>query len=110
MLRAIDLLGSQGARVVLLTSAHVNHRSNEGFRVMPDSDPKRIDRFNEIVRQAVSMRPGVASVFEFGAWVATQPGGEFGPNIREDGVHYLKQFAPAIGEWVGTRIAQLVHQ
>jgi hypothetical protein len=75
---------------------------------MPDSDPKRIDRFNQLLRQAASLRPGVATVFEFGAFVATQPGGEFGSNIREDGVHYLKQFAPAIGAWIGPRIADLV--
>ena len=50
----------------------------------------------------------VAAIIAVIAFVAAQPGGEFGPNIREDGVHYLKDFAPAIGAWIGPRIEQLV--
>jgi hypothetical protein len=105
MLRAIDLLGSDGARVVLVTSAHVQHHNVQGFLVMPDSDPVRIDRFNKILRQAAAMRPGVASVVEFGAWIRSQPGGEYGKTVRDDGVHYLPSFDSTIGDWLGPRVA-----
>jgi len=107
LLRAVDLLGSDGARVVLLTSAHVHHLSEQGFVLMPDSDPKRIDAFNKLLRRAAAMRPGVATVLEFVEWVEKQPGGEYSPNVREDGVHYLPQFGPAIGGFIGPRIADL---
>ena len=107
MLRAIDLLGSDGARVVLVTSANVQHRNVQGFLVMPDSDPVRMDRFNEILRQAAAMRPGVASVIEFGAWIRSQPGGEFAPNVRVDGVHYLPAFDHTLGAWLGPEIAKV---
>jgi hypothetical protein len=105
MLRAIDLLGSDGARVVLVTSAYVQHHDVQGFTVMPDSDPTRIDRFNKVLREAAAMRPGVASVVEFGAWVHAQPGGDFAKNIRADGVHYLPSFGPEIGAWLGPQVA-----
>jgi hypothetical protein len=107
MLRAIDLLGSDGARVVLITSADVQHRNVQGYVVMPDSDPKRIDRFNQILRQAAAMRPGVASVVEFGAWIRSQPGGQYAKNVRIDGVHYLPAFDPTIGNWLGPEVAKV---
>jgi hypothetical protein len=107
VLRAIDLLGSDGARVVLVTSAHVRHLNQQGFEVMPDSDPARIDRFNKILRQAAAQRPGVAGVVEFGAWVHSQPGGEFAPDVRSDGVHYLPGFDAALGDWLGPAVAQV---
>jgi hypothetical protein len=72
---------------------------------MPDSDPARIDRFNKILREAAAMRPGVASVVEFGAWIHSQPGGDFASNVRADGVHYLPSFGSAIGAWLGPEVA-----
>jgi hypothetical protein len=105
MLRAIDLLGSDGARVVLVTSADVQHRNVQGYVVMPDSDPVRITRFNKVLREAAAMRPGVASVVDFGAWIRSQPGGQFADDVRIDGVHYLPAFDAAIGDWLGPRVA-----
>jgi hypothetical protein len=90
-----------------LTSAYVEHRDVQGYRVMPDSDPARIDRFNKILRQAAAMRPGVASVVEFGAWIHSQPGGDFAKNVRADGVHYLPSFAPQIGAWLGAQVTSV---
>lgn len=110
MLRAIDLLGSDGARVVLVTSAHVRHGAAQGFSNLRESDPARIDRFNQLLREAAKRRRGVATVVDFGEWVASQPGGEFSEAFRSDGVHYDASFGPAIGEWLGPRLVDVAHR
>ena len=101
---AIDLLGSQGAKVVLLTFPHVEAGRALGFSLLPESDPARMDRFNELLRQAASLRPGVASIIDFQAWQATQPGGEMDAARRPDGIHYTDAYLPEIGKWLGPKI------
>ena len=57
MLSAIDVLAKQGAHVVLLTYPHVEAGSDQGFQGLPESDPARVDRLNQIIRDAASRRP-----------------------------------------------------
>jgi hypothetical protein len=104
---AIDLLGSQGAKVVLLTFPRVEAGRALGFSLLPESDPARMDRFNELLRQAASLRPGVASIIDFQAWQTTQPGGEMDAARRPDGIHYTDAYLPEIGKWLGPKIAAI---
>lgn len=104
---AIDLLGSQGAKVVLLTFPRVEAGRAQGYSLLPESDPNRMNRFNELLRQAASLRPGVASVIDFQAWQATEPGGEMDPGRRPDGIHYTDEYVPEIGKWLGPKIVAI---
>jgi peptidoglycan/LPS O-acetylase OafA/YrhL/lysophospholipase L1-like esterase len=107
LLTTVDLLGSQGASVVLLTYPHFEAGRDQGYVDLPESDPARVDRLNEIMREVASLRPGVVTVVEFQAWLAARPGGELDPAIREDGLHFYDSFAPTIAEWLAPQLVDL---
>jgi len=104
LLSAIDTLSSRGASVVLLTYPHVEAGQSQGFSGLPESDPARIDRANELIREAAAQRPGVATVVDFGGWLAQQPGGELDTAKRSDGVHFTDEFVPQIGSWLAPQV------
>jgi peptidoglycan/LPS O-acetylase OafA/YrhL len=106
-LLAIDVLGSDGASVVVLTQPHIEAGLNQGFTGLPESDPARTDRLNEILREAVSLRPGVATLIDLQAWLAAQPGGEVDPAKRPDGVHFTDEYSPEIGAWLGPQLVDV---
>jgi peptidoglycan/LPS O-acetylase OafA/YrhL/lysophospholipase L1-like esterase len=107
MLAAIDLLGSKGATVVLLTYPHFQAGRDQGYVDLPESDPARVDRLNAIMAEAAGLRPGVVSVVDFQGWLAARPGGEHDPAIREDGLHFYDSFGPVIAEWLAPQILEL---
>ena len=104
LLSAIDVLGSRGANVVLMTYPRIESGRGQGFSGLPESDPARIDRLNELIREAAALRPGVATVVEFGEFVAGQPGGGLDPSIRSDGVHLTEAFMPVVGAWMAPQV------
>jgi peptidoglycan/LPS O-acetylase OafA/YrhL len=109
VLSAIDALGRQGATVVLLTYPHFEAGRDQGFSGLPESDPARVDRLNAILRDAVSRRPGVATLVDLQGWLAQQPGGELDPAKRDDGLHFTDAYVPAIGAWLGPQLAAIAH-
>ena len=106
---AIDVLGSSGASVVVLTYPHFQHGADQGYMDLPESDPTRVDRLNEILRQAVALRPGVARIIDLQAWYASQPGGELDRSRRPDGLHFADGYAPMIGAWLGPQLLAIAH-
>jgi peptidoglycan/LPS O-acetylase OafA/YrhL/lysophospholipase L1-like esterase len=104
LLAAVDLLGSKGATVVLLTYPHFEAGRDQGYVDLPESDPARVDRLNAIMGEVVALRPGVATSIDFQAWLAARPGGEHDPAIREDGLHFYDSFAPTIAEWLAPQV------
>jgi hypothetical protein len=104
MLTAIDLLSSQGARVTLLTHHHIDVGASKGFTGLPESDPARIDRLNELLATAHELRPEVTSVVDAAGWVKSQPGGELDPNKLKDGLHYSDAYLLQIGAWLGPEL------
>jgi peptidoglycan/LPS O-acetylase OafA/YrhL len=107
MLSAIDTLAARGATVVLLTYPHFEAGRDQGYSDLPESDPARVDRLNEIMAEAVSLRPGVAVLVDFQAWLAAQPGGELDPAKRTDGLHFEDAFSVQIGQWLGPQLLEL---
>ncbi|MEZ5347584.1 MAG: acyltransferase family protein [Microthrixaceae bacterium] len=106
-LSAIDTLAARGANVVVLTYPHFEAGRDQGYSDLPESDPARVDRLNELLAEAVSMRPGVATLVDFQDWLAAQPGGELDPLKREDGLHFRDEYAPTIGAWLGPQLVDL---
>ena len=104
LLTSIDLLSSQGARVVLLTHHHIDVGANKGFTGLPESDPARMDRLNELIGKAHELRPDVTSVVDLAGWVAAQPGGELDPAKLKDGLHYSDDYLGHIGTWLGPEL------
>ena len=52
----------------------------------PTSDPARVKRFNEILREVARERPELHLV-DFAKWMEQRPGGVLDPTLRPDGVH-----------------------
>jgi lysophospholipase L1-like esterase len=111
MARLTDLLGARGARVVWLTLPHVAIGSLEdGTRPsppFPESDPARVDRFNELLEEVVAVHPG-AVVVDFAGFLRAQPGGELDPALRPDGVHVTPEHGDEVAAWLAPQLLALV--
>jgi peptidoglycan/LPS O-acetylase OafA/YrhL len=107
LLSAIDTLDATGARVVLLTYPHFDAGANQGFSNLPESQPARVDRLNDLVRDAASRRPDVTTVVDLQSWLAGQPGGELDPAKRKDGLHFQDDYVPTIAAWLGPKLVDI---
>jgi len=107
LLAAIDVLGSRGASVVLLTYPQIEAGRDQGYVDLPESDPARIDRLNELVLEAASLRPGVSTVADLGGWLESLPGGSLDGEKRDDGVHFRDTFTPVIGDWLAPIVVEV---
>ncbi len=106
-LAAIDQLSVDGATVVVLTQPGIRPGLDQGFQDLPEGEPERIDRLNEMLAEAVSLRPGVARLVDFRSWVVAQPGGEHNAATRADGVHFNAEVIPSIGDWLGPQLRSI---
>lgn len=106
-LSAVDLLGSDGATVALALQPHVDSGRDQGFSDLPESDPARMDRLNEIFREIAELRPGVVRLIDVQQWTADQPGGEMSPRVRPDGVHFSDDSSQALADWLGPQLVQI---
>ncbi len=103
-LAAVDQLAVDGATVVVLTQPGIRPGLDQGFQDLPEGEPERMDRLNELLAEVVSLRPGVARLVDFRSWVAGRPGGEHDAATRADGVHFNAEVIPEIGDWLGPQL------
>ncbi len=108
LLGAIDQLAVDGATVVVLTQPGIRPGLDQGFQDLPEGDPTRMERFNELLAEAVALRPEVARLVDFRSWVTAMPGGEHNAATRADGVHFNEDVLPSIGEWLGPQLRPIV--
>jgi hypothetical protein len=73
--RAIEILSSRGALVVLLTSPYFASGERPDGGTWPEDDPARVDAFNGLVRDTANRHPGVAQVYDLNALLS--PHGRF---------------------------------
>ncbi|MDQ2678584.1 MAG: acyltransferase family protein [Actinomycetota bacterium] len=102
----IDTLGADGATVVVLNQPHIEPGLDQGYQGLPESDPVRIDRLNELLAEAVSLRPGVATLVDLAGWVGSQPDGTDAAN-RPDGIHFTDAFTDRIADWLGPQLVAM---
>jgi len=81
LLSAVDVLSSQGATVVWLTSPPVNKR------------PERTDRLNAMIRGLPAQRPGKVVVIDLAANLSGRPDFE---SMRADNVHLTPDAADTV--------------
>lgn len=102
-----DLMSSQGAKVVWLVQPDVEIGvTDDGNRPLvsfPESDPRRMARFNELVRQVVDTRPN-SQTLDLKAHLQSWPGGELDPKLRPDGVHSSPAGSKDIAAWLGPQL------
>lgn len=111
MSHLLDVLGSTGAKVLWATSPHWSPVPGvimfTGDPPYHEADPARADRFNEILASVVSQRPGTA-LLDLPGWMRSQPGGEFDPSLRIDGVHFTMESTDRVAAWLGPELLRAV--
>jgi peptidoglycan/LPS O-acetylase OafA/YrhL len=107
LLSAVDVLGADGATVVLVTQPHVRPGLEQGFQDLPESDPARMDRMNELQQEAAALRPGVVRVVDLRGWLQGQPGGEENTDVRPDGLHFTDAYVETVAEWLGPELRSI---
>ena len=106
---AADTLASRGSLVVWLTQTtiEVNEKRGGGLpeTPFPASDPARMARFNELVAELETLRPGIVRIVDLAGYMRTLPGGEMDPGYRRDGVHFGAKSAYRLAsDWLGPEI------
>jgi hypothetical protein len=107
--QAVDVLGSRGASVVLLTTPYYSSGTSPAGSAWPEDDPARVQSDDAIMRNvARSAVPGPAGgkvyVYDLNALVS--PGRHYAASVSQvnvrcaDGVH----FSPSGGIFVGERL------
>ncbi|HUR02679.1 MAG TPA: acyltransferase family protein, partial [Nonomuraea sp.] len=101
--QAISLASEGGARVAMATTPYFRGSARPDGGQWPENDPKRVDRFNVLLRQAVARHPGKAFVVDLNR--KTCPDGHYtstvdGVKIRNDGVHFSAAGARYLAPWL----------
>ncbi|WP_334140981.1 acyltransferase family protein [Rhabdothermincola sp.] len=109
LLAASDRLHVNGARVVWLLTPHVDPgRAADGTPgARPASEPERIDRLNDLLREVAAKRDFV-TVLDYAAQARSWPGGEFDPRMRADGVGLTAEGVRSIADWLAPQLIDLV--
>jgi peptidoglycan/LPS O-acetylase OafA/YrhL len=88
---AVDIAGSRGAAVVLLTAAYTHRAEKPNGGLYPEDQPARVDAWNQLLHAEVAEHPDKVTVLDLNSVVC--PDGKFtwdvdGLRIRSDGLHY----------------------
>jgi peptidoglycan/LPS O-acetylase OafA/YrhL/lysophospholipase L1-like esterase len=108
--KAIGILQSTGARVVVLTAPYYRRGEQPDGDLWPEDVPDRTDRWNALLRAAAA--PAGASVVDFGH--ETGPRGRYeevvdGTQLRYDGVHLREAGVRAVAPWLLPRLLGPLH-
>jgi hypothetical protein len=108
--RAMNVLSSHGARVVVVTAPYFRRGLRPDGGLWPEDVTKRVDRWNALVRRAAAHRPQVTVVDlngklgrgQYRAVVA-------GVRLRYDGVHLTPQAGRLVGPWLLRQVVAAAH-
>jgi peptidoglycan/LPS O-acetylase OafA/YrhL len=100
--RALDILGSTGARVVVTTEPYNRRGEKSDGSLYSEDDPDRVDDWNTLLRRVVSQRPKV-TVLDLNKKLG--PNGGYttkvdGIRVRSDGVHPTPDAVKWLTPWL----------
>jgi peptidoglycan/LPS O-acetylase OafA/YrhL len=104
-----DVLSEAGVPVLWSTVPHVRLDDDDPSTQWPDfddNDPRRVDRFNELITGTLGDRDGF-TVVDLNAWLQDVPRGEFNPDYRS-GSTFTEQGATEAVEWLAPRVLRVV--
>jgi hypothetical protein len=111
---AIDIAGSRGAAVVLLTAAYTHRAERPDGSLYPEDQPQRVNAWNNLLRTVAAQHPAQVSVLDIDPLVC--PGGKFtwsigGMRVRSDGLHYTPEAVQRIiAPWLLPKLARIAEQ
>jgi lysophospholipase L1-like esterase len=100
--RAVDLLASTGAHVIVTTEPYNRRGTQPDGQLYPEDVAARVDAWNAIVRRVVVARAGVR-LLDLNRKLG--PGGRFtwtvdGLQVRSDGVHLTPEAVRWLTPWL----------
>ncbi|WP_197508312.1 acyltransferase family protein [Mycobacterium sp. E802] len=100
--RALDILSSTGARVVVTTAPYNRRGERSDGTLYPEDQPGRVQTWNTMLRNVAAKRPNV-SVLDFNAKL--NPDGKYtakidGVRMRSDGVHPTAEAVKWLTPWL----------
>jgi peptidoglycan/LPS O-acetylase OafA/YrhL len=102
---ANQLLLNQGLTVVWLTAPHIEAGKNmepPPSEPFPESEPARMDRLNQMIRELADQRQGVV-VVDLASWVeGLSP--EEDEHLRPDGVHFELDTSVEVADWLAPQV------
>ena len=106
--KAITLLGSTGARVVVATEPYNRGREQPDGNLYPEDNPVRVTVWNRLLRAVVAAHPGT-QVLDLNRKLC--PNGTFtwtvdGVQVRRDGVHLTPEGARWLAPWLARELRQ----
>jgi lysophospholipase L1-like esterase len=107
--RAIRIVGSRGAHVVLLTAPYTRRAERPDGGLWPEDDPARVDAWNVLLRAAAERHE--TSLLDLNGQIC--PEGKFtwridGIRVRSDGLHFTPEGVRRfIAPWLLPKLARL---
>ncbi|WP_135458027.1 acyltransferase family protein [Mycobacterium sp. DL99] len=100
--RALDILSSTGARVVVTTAPYNRRGERSDGTLYPEDQPGRVQAWNTMLRNVAAQRPNV-SVLDFNDKL--NPDGKYtakinGVRMRSDGVHPTSEAVQWLTPWL----------
>ncbi len=100
--RALDILGSTGARVVVTTAAYNRRGEQPDGSLYPEDEPDRVDAWNTLLRRVVAQRKN-ATVLDLNEKLC--PDGDYtnkinGIKMRMDGLHPTPEAVKWLTPWL----------
>jgi peptidoglycan/LPS O-acetylase OafA/YrhL len=103
-----DELADAGAPVLWAAIPHVRLPGADGdWTRYPENDPRRVDRYNELVRAAAEGHD--LDVVDMTAWAQELPrGGEFSADYRQDGATFTEAGARVAAGWIAREVLRVI--
>ena len=103
----LDVVTSGGAQVLWADSPYWDPVPGSvifmGNPPYAEAETDRVDLYNQLLAEEIAARPG-AEVLDIAGWMRSQPGGEFNPALRPDGVHFSEESTETVAAWLGPTI------
>jgi peptidoglycan/LPS O-acetylase OafA/YrhL len=114
--QAVDVLGSRGASVVLLTTPYYDSGASPSGTPWPEDQPARVALDNQAMRQVATDAPvggDGSKVYVFDLNAVVSPGHGFSPTVNQinvrctDGVHFTRSGGIFVGQRLAPELAAL---
>ena len=106
--RVIEMFSAQGVGVIWITSPPASFspkKWTDDSRFEEASDPKRMQRLNELIREAAERWPDNLRIVDFAQFLAQQGIDLSDETVRPDGIHFTREAIKSIIDaWLGPEI------
>ncbi len=110
ILHLVDLFEGNGVQVVWTTAPHWEPQYTRRIYMGPppyaEAKPERTDALNALFRATLVDRPN-AALLPLAEQLQAAPGGEFNPDLRNDGVHLTEAGTDQVAQWLAPSILTL---